>query len=103
MKKIVYIAHPIGGDNIEKNIESVWGIIKQLSLENEVIPFAPYLVALSVLDDANPEHRKIGFEQNKAFFERGIIDEVWMYGLSPGVLLECGWADYYGIKIISKI
>lgn len=100
-KKIVYIAHPIASDPV-MNIAKVKAIFLELSLQKGIIPFAPYLTALEVLDDTNPKHRAIGFKQNEAFFKRGIIDEVWFYGTSPGVLLECGWADYYGIPVIDK-
>lgn len=100
-KQIVYIAHPIASDP-EGNIAKVKAIFRDLSLKNEVIPFAPYLTAIDVLDDTNPAHRSIGFEQNKAFFERGIIDELWVYGLSNGVLTEIDWANGYGIKIKYK-
>jgi len=102
MKKIVYIAHPIGGD-VKINIAKVKSIYNKLSLEQEVIPFAPYILAVESLDDSNPEHRAIGFEQNKTFFERGIIDELWVYGISKGVHQEIEWAQEFNIKIIWKI
>lgn len=101
MKKIVYIAHPIGGD-VKNNIQKVKSIFKQLSLENKVIPFAPYLTAVETLEDSDPLQRSIGFEQNKAFFYRGIIDELWVYGISNGVNQEIEWAKELGIKVIYK-
>lgn len=100
-KKIVYIAHPIASDPI-MNIANVMAVFQELSLQNKVIPFAPYLTALDVLDDTDPDQRAIGFEQNKAFFERGIIDELWVYGLSPGVRVEIEWAQELGIEVIDK-
>lgn len=98
-KKLVYIAHPISGD-IENNIAKVKSIYKHLSLRNDVIPFAPYLVALSVLDNSNEEHRKIGFEQNKHFFKNNIIDEMWIYGISNGVNQEIEWCKEFNIPYI---
>lgn len=100
-KPIVYIAHPIASYP-KINISLIKGIFERLSLENKVIPFAPYLTAVEVLDDEDPEQREIGFDQNKAFFERGIIDELWVYGISQGVELEMEWAKELGIKIVMK-
>lgn len=102
MKKIVYIAHPISGD-MEGNIKRVLAIYRELSIQNEVIPFAPYLVALQVLNDTVQAERKIGMLQNRAFFERNMIDELWVCGLSAGVVQEMMWASEYGIKIVSKL
>lgn len=102
-KKIVYIAHPIGGD-VKGNLEEIKRLYTAISREcPEVIPFVPYWIACHALDDTNAGDRKIGFEQNKAFFERGIIDEVWVYGMSPGVYQEMEWASEYGIKIVFRV
>lgn len=103
MKKIIYLAHPIGGD-VEGNIKRVLAIVRQLSIENEVIPFAPYIVDVQALDDSNPIERGIGFAHNMAMFERGIIDEVWLYGgrISNGMATEIKWAEYFGIKVVQK-
>lgn len=102
-KPIVYLCHPIGG-NVTENTASVLAIVRQLSLENEVIPFAPYIVDVQALDDANPLERAIGFEHNKAIFESGIIDEVWLYGgrISIGMQTEIEWANELGIKVVQK-
>lgn len=103
MKKIVYIAHPIGG-NVTENIASVLAIVRKLSIENKVIPFAPYIVDVQTLDDDNPEERAIGFEHNKALFHSGIINEVWLYGgrISSGMKTEIDWANELGIKVVCK-
>lgn len=102
-KKIVYIAHPIGG-NVYGNIRSVLNIVRQLSRRNEVIPFAPYIVDVQALDDTVPEERALGFEHNKAFFNSGIIDEVWLYGgrISSGMQTEIEWANELNIPVIQK-
>jgi len=102
-KKIIYIAHPIGGDVVE-NIKKVLSIVRDLSIENEVIPFAPYIVDVQALDDSNPIERGIGFTHNMAMFERGIIDEVWIYGgrISNGMATEIKWAEIFGIPVIQK-
>lgn len=99
-KKIVYIAHPVGGD-VENNIKLVLSIVRQLSIENEVIPFAPYIVDVQSLDDSKPEQRAIGFEHNKQLFHSGIIDYVWLYGgrISSGMQTEIEWANSLGIPV----
>jgi len=102
-KPIIYIAHPIAND-VQENIKSVLSIVRQLSLENEVIPFAPYIVDVQALNDANPSERVIGFEHNKAIFQSGIIDEVWLYGgrISNGMQTEREWAKELNIKVVQK-
>lgn len=99
-KKIVYIAHKIGGD-VENNIKSVLAIVRELSIKNEVIPFAPYIVDVQALDDSKPEQRAIGFEHNKHLFYSGIIDEVWLYGgrISSGMQTEIEWANELSIPV----
>lgn len=103
MKKIVYIAHPIGGD-VKANITKVGEIFRQISLDRQdVIPFAPYLAAVACLNDNVPQERAIGFEQNKAYFDRKMIDEVWLYGdrISNGMAQEIAWAKRMGIPVVS--
>lgn len=102
-KPIIYIAHPIAND-VKENIKSVLSIVRQLSLENDVIPFAPYIVDVQALDDINPEERAIGFEHNKAIFQSGIIDEIWLYGgrISNGMKTEIEWAKELNIKVVQK-
>lgn len=103
MKKIVYIAHPIGGD-VHVNLNKVQNIYAEIT-DNypDVIPFAPYWITCHALDDNNPSDRAKGFEHNEAIFRSGIIDELWVYGISKGVIQEVQWANELGIKIISKI
>lgn len=99
-KKIVYIAHPIGG-KVTENINSVLNIVKILSIENKVIPFAPYIVDVLALDDTDKDQRSIGFSHNEHLFKSGIIDEVWLYGgrISSGMQQEIDWANEMGIEI----
>lgn len=99
-KPIVYIAHPIGGD-VEKNIKRVLAIVRDLSLVNEVIPFAPYIVDVQSLDDSKFSERAIGFEHNMQMFLRGFIDEVWLYGgrISSGMQIEIDMAKNLSIPV----
>lgn len=103
-KKIVYIAHPIGGD-VQLNIQKVLGIVKRLNLSNnDIVPFAPYIVDCLALNDNEPEERARGFENNVALFKNGAIDEVWLYGdrISPGMKFEIDLAEDLGIPVVPK-
>jgi len=102
MKKIIYIAHPIGGD-VPGNLEKIGAIYRSLSLQKLVIPFAPYIAPISCLDDNVPQERAIGFEHNKALFDRKAMDEVWLYGdrISNGMAQEIEWANRMGIPVVS--
>lgn len=103
-KKIVYIAHPIGGD-VESNLKSIQEIYKAISLNHpDVIPFCPYYATVMSLDDTDPDQRQIGMNHNKALFEAGIIDELWWFErISNGVGQEIKWCDDYGIPYCAKI
>lgn len=99
MKKIVYIAHPIGGD-VQSNVNKVLSIVAELNRCNpNVVPFAPYIVDVLALDDSVPSDRARGFENNKALFEK-CVDEVWLFGnrISDGMKIEIGWAKELEIK-----
>ncbi|MCY1527415.1 hypothetical protein D9M68_624830 [compost metagenome] len=102
-KQIIYIAHPIGGD-VEENIKKVLDIVRVLSANQNIVPFAPYIVDVMALDDRNPQERAIGFDHNKALFQTGIIDEVWLFGdrISAGMATEIAWARRLNIPVIPK-
>lgn len=102
-KRIVYIAHPIGGD-VKNNLERIKNIYADITNnEPDVVPFAPYWITCHALDDNNSIERAKGFEHNEAIFKSGIIDELWVYGISNGVEIEMGWAIELNIKIDIKI
>lgn len=98
--KTVYIAHPISG-NVKKNKKSIYKIMEQLIRDGDVIPFAPYLPTLKILDDENPVERAIGIELNKSYFVRHAFDELWVYGdhVSSGVKAEIDLALELGIAV----
>lgn len=99
MRKTIYIAHAISGD-VENNIEKVKKIVRDLNLKKEVHPFAPYLVDLMVLNDDDFKEREIGFSNNKIFFDKGVIDEVWCFGkISKGMSIEIQWAKDLKINV----
>lgn len=99
--KVVYIAHPIGGD-VEGNVKKVLDIVQKLNRSNpNIVPFAPYIVDVQALDDRIPSDRKRGFENNEALFKK-CVDEVWIFGdkISNGMKQEIEWANELGIKVI---
>jgi hypothetical protein len=97
--KLVYIAHRIGGD-YNKNIESVLELCGKLHTE-DVLPFAPYIVALQYLDDTKVEEREKGMRANEYFFKNHIIDEILLCGprISKGMEHEIKLALKYEIPI----
>ena len=102
MSKTVFIAHPIAGD-VKGNMKKVLEIC-QIVHAKEIIPVAPYLVALQYLDDEVVEDRALGTEANLECFHRRYIDELWLYGdrISSGMKEEILLAFKYGIPVIAK-
>ena len=102
--KICYICHPISGD-VTGNIAKLKRIIRDESLkDNQVLPFAPYLVDLLTLHDDRPEERALGISHNTEIFTRKLIDEVWLYGekISSGMWHEIKLAWSFGIPVMAK-
>ena len=102
--KIVYIAHPISGD-IPGNIQKVKEIVKDINLkEPDIYPYAPYIVDCETLDDNIPEQRAKGIKNNQKLFEKGIIDELWLYGdkITKGMIAEIKLAETWNIPVFVK-
>lgn len=102
--KVVYIAHPIGGD-VENNIKKIIEICRQINLtEPDVTPFVPYLSDLYALDDSKLEERERGFKNNFTLLKKGFIDEIWLYGyrISNGMRAEINVCYEFGIKVVPK-
>jgi len=101
--KVVYIAHPIGGD-VHGNLDKVVAIVRWINLnEEDVIPFAPYVADLLALRDAEAGERRRGMENNKHYFRCGFIDELWLFGdtISEGMREEIEMAKEMRIKIVA--
>jgi hypothetical protein len=90
--QMIYIAHPVGGD-VSENLRRIVEICSKVH-SSQIIPLVPYYIALQYLDDSKPDDRIIGFAQNKLYFTRRIIDEVWLCGprISSGMHEEIIWA-----------
>lgn len=101
--KIVYIAHPIGGD-VKGNIDKIVAIVRHINLaEPEILPFAPYVVDCLALDDSDEMERGRGIKNGLRLLKAGFINEVWLYGsnISSGMGYEIATAIEMGIKIVS--
>lgn len=102
--KIVYIAHPIGGD-VRNNLEKIIGIIREINLNTpNVVPFAHYWVDCHALNDDIPEERQRGINNAMELFSRKFIDELWLYGdrISNGMLAEIEACDRLNIPVVFK-
>lgn len=102
MPKTVFIAHPIAGD-VNGNMKKVLKICQMVHAK-EIIPVAPYLVALQYLNDEVVEDRALGTEANLECFHRRYIDELWLYGnrISEGMKGEIRVAVKYHVSVIPK-
>lgn len=100
--KIVYIAHPISGD-VAGNLQKIKEIAREITLKYpDVVAFAPYWFDCHFLDDNIPEERQRGIRNDREFFERKVIDEVWLYGdrISKGMREEIKLAQRLGIIVV---
>lgn len=103
MKKIVYVAHNIGGPNQKTNMERLTLVCRELNLRfSNLVPFVPYWMDLHALDDSNAMQRNRGIENDHEFFSRKTMDYLWVAGteLSNGVKAEINLAMQNRIPII---
>ncbi len=103
--KIAYIAHKVG-DDVEGNIKKIISIVRTVNLtESDTIPFAPYISDVMALKDNVLSERSRGFKNNRHYFQKGIIDELRLYGpkVSSGMVEEIKWARLYDIPIVNHL
>ena len=74
----MYVVHKVGGD-VQGNVRKIQKICRENHTQ-DVIPFAPYLLALQYLDDEDPEERALGVAANAEFLQRGVVDEIGVFG-----------------------
>jgi hypothetical protein len=99
--KIVYIAHPIGGD-LTGNLEKLLKIIRNINLTmDSIVPLAPYVADVFSLDDTKPAERYRGLLNDYAVLCSGMISELWIYGerVSPGMRTEIELTHKNGIPV----
>lgn len=126
MKKIVYIAHPIGGD-IEANLKDLFRILRVINTNyhpnrsssewifgskeygaydfTNIIPVAPYVADIYSLDDNNALERKRGIDNDTALILTGVFNELWLTGdkISFGMQQEVALFKNLGKPIINYI
>ena len=89
-KKLIYIAHPLRGNkqgNLDNIARIAWTLHKHFT---DVVPFVPYFLDASILNDDIPAERRLGMNNGKLVFKRCTIDEIWVFGehISDGVYQE---------------
>jgi hypothetical protein len=101
-RKLVFIAHPIRGD-VASNMQKVLVICEQVHKEGHT-PIAPYLIAPAHTHDGVIKNREFGVWANLTTFERGYVDELWLYGdgISEGMKIEVALAKKLGIPVVAK-
>lgn len=102
--KVVYIAHPVGGD-VKGNLLKITRIIREINLkEEEIIPFAPYVADVLAMIDEIPEERERACKNGLNILRTGMVDEIWVYGpsITRGMKDEIDLAWELKIPIIVK-
>lgn len=100
--KIVYIAHPIGGD-VKMNVYRITQIVRKINLTMPgIIPFAPYVADVLALADEKTEERERGLNNCLNVLRTGVCSEVWVYGptISAGMQNEICLAHSMGIPVL---
>ena len=84
-RRKIYVASKYAGD-VEKNVKNAIGYCRRV-IEQGHMPLASHLLYPQMLDDMNPEERKMGQMFGMALL--GICDEVWVFGeISSGMAEE---------------
>lgn len=98
--KVVYLAHPIGGD-IARNLQCIYELIRTIAFQyKNVVPFAPYIAYVHALNDYDALERKTGLSWSLHFVHPDYIDELWICKeVSPGMQLEIDRAKSFKIPI----
>lgn len=104
--KVMYIAHPVGGD-ISGNLDRIVEIVRRINTNpasKEVVPFVPYYADCLALDDDDFKQRARGISNGLALLSKGFVDELWLYGprISKGMHEEIAAARKYGIPVVAK-
>jgi len=84
-------------------MKKVFAICEQVRSEGHT-PIAPYLLSLPHVTDEVIKNRELGIWANLTTFERGYVDELWLYGdgISDGMKIEVALAKKLGIPVVAK-
>ena len=99
--RVAYICHPIGGD-VQGNLAKIRRIVRIINMQGSIyVPSVPYYADCVSMNDDDPDERARGFENNKIYFDRKFMDELWVFTekVSQGMSDEIGWALEKGIEI----
>lgn len=103
--KIVYIAHPIGGD-VASNLADLRRIIKIINLAHEdIVPFVPYYADAVSMNDDEPQERSRAMKNCISVLRSGLVDEIWLTGsrISPGMQQEVAECATMKIPVLTLI
>lgn len=101
--KVVYIAHPIGGD-VLNNLQKITEIVHDLNKRyTDIVPFVPYYVDC-LAEHTHPGMRDRCIANDHELLSRGFVDEMWLFGdcISAGMLAEVQLAHAKGIKVFPQ-
>ena len=95
--KLIYVASPYKGD-VQKNIEYAKEACRYVLNQGNAF-FCPHLLYPQILDDNNPEERRLGINIGKEFLVK--CDELWAFGghISHGMFEEIEFAKEIGIPV----
>ena len=95
--KLIFIASPYAGD-IEKNIAYAKQACRHVLNEGNAF-FCPHLLYPQILNDNNPEERKLGISLGKEVLAK--CDELWVFGhsITSGMFEEIQFARAKGIPV----
>lgn len=101
--KITYLAHPVSGD-VPGNLAEARRWIRWLyDHVPGIAVLAPWITTCEVLDENNPEHRKLGLRCDIAVIAR--CDAILLVGpvLSAGMRAELLAAESHGLHILNFV
>ena len=95
--KLIFIASPYKGD-VEKNVAYAKKACRYVLMEGNSF-FCPHLLYPQILDENNPEERRLGISLGKEVLAK--CDELWAFGdhISSGMFEEIQFAREKGIPI----
>ena len=98
MSKVVYLAHPVGGD-VPGNLKSIERWFLWVVRSFNVAVCVPWYLYVLKLDDELPADRQRGMRDDATILMR--CDELWLCGdrVSPGMRAEAEVARQYGMPI----
>lgn len=101
-KKLIFLSHDILSDTTH-DVNRVLTYCRQIALTPslQAIPMAPYLDASSYLKINDPAEYAMMVEKNAIFFEKKIVDELWVCGpkLSENMKDDIRLCLKYGVPV----